>query len=71
MTADPNVAKVCAEKPGCVLKTAEKLSGAVWLDSGAAVELQVEEGSVSVPVVPFNYGTSLCIRVAKIPKPKK
>lgn len=71
MTADPNVAKVCAEKQGCLLKTEEKLSDAVWLDSGEPVELKTETEGVSVPVVPFAYGTSLCVRVARIPKSKK
>lgn len=71
MAADPNVAMVSEAKKHGVFETELELSEASWLDSGEPVALLREGSTVRVPVVPFCYGTSLCVRVARIPKKKQ
>lgn len=61
MSADPNVALQSAGKT--VRFAGAKIKGGYWLDSGEPLET-VEEDAFKVR--PFSYGTSLCVRVAKI-----
>ena len=68
MSADPNVAKSIESKKKVSFKYAKQLSSAIWLDNGEPIALTYSGGMVTVPVVPFSYGTSLCVRVAKIRK---
>lgn len=66
MSADPNVARVSAREYQSCFRLSEKIRSVTWMDNGENVVFQQEEDRVTVQTVPFTYGRSLVVRVAKI-----
>ncbi len=64
MGANPNVAIV---KPSSFVSLDDfDYDKAIWLDNGSPITLQKNNGELILSVIPFPYGTSLGVRVAKI-----
>lgn len=66
MSADPNVAVLQDAQYESKFKLADKIQSVTWLDNGAAVEYMQDGENVMVTTVPYTYGRSLVVRVAKI-----
>ncbi len=60
MNADPNVTRV-SQTGGVKIKSDKKVKNAVWLDSGESANAE----NNSFAILPFRYGTSLSVRVAR------
>lgn len=69
MISDPNVAKSRVESDALFVNRfalPETVKSVTWLDNGEAVDFSQEGEMVTVKTVPFTYGRSLVVRVAKI-----
>ena len=69
MYADKNVANAVEEKADFYTDTfdlPEKIQSATWMDNGEEVAFTQNGNAVTVTKVPFVYGRSLVVRVAKI-----
>ena len=66
MVADENVALYTTAEYDSRFALPEKIRSVTWMDNGETVEFSQENGSVLVKTVPFRYGRSLVVRVAKI-----
>lgn len=66
MSADPNVALHTDMNYQLKFPFEEKICSIQWLDDGTPVEYVQQEGHVIVHTVPFTYGRSLVVRIAKI-----
>ena len=69
MISDPNVAKSRMESEDLYVNRfalPETIKSVTWMDDGTEVEFTQEGEQVTVKTVPFTYGRSLVIRVAKI-----
>lgn len=66
MVADANVALYTTAEYDSRFVIPEKIRSVTWMDNGETVEFSQENGSVLVKTVPFRYGRSLVVRVAKI-----
>ncbi len=60
MNASPNVTHI-SETDGVTVKSDKKVENAVWLDSGESANAENNR----FKILPFRYGTSLAVRVAK------
>ena len=61
LLGDPNVVLEGGKKPPVTVGA--KIKSAEWLDNGQEIQLTNEH---SFEVGFFNYGTSLCMRIAKL-----
>lgn len=66
MVADTNVALYTNADYESKFSVPEKIRSAVWMDNGEAVEFSQTGDQVLVKTVPFRYGRSLAVRVAKL-----
>ncbi len=66
MVADSNVAMFEEGVYEDNFAFAEKIASVNWLDNGAAVEYEQQNGKVLVKTEPYVYGRNLVVRVAKI-----
>lgn len=66
MSADPNVAVFKEAQYESKFKLADKIRAVTWMDNEAAVEYMQDGENVMVTTVPYTYGRSLVVRVAKI-----
>lgn len=66
MSADPNVAVFKEAQYESKFKLADKIGSITWMDNEAAVEYMQDGENVTVTTVPYTYGRSLVVRVAKI-----
>ena len=69
MISNPDVAKSRMESESLYVNRfvlPEKIKSVTWLDNGTEVEFKQEGDQVAVITVPFTYGRSLVVRVAKI-----
>jgi alpha-L-fucosidase len=66
MSADPNVAVVKDSNYASRFQLKDEIEKVVWLDNGAEVIFEQENTDVTVMTVPYTYGRSLVVRVAKI-----
>lgn len=69
MISNPDVAKSRMESESLYVNRfalPEKIKSVTWLDNGTEVEFKQEGDQVAVTTVPFTYGRSLVVRVAKI-----
>ena len=66
MSADPNVALVKDSNYASRFQLEDEIEKVVWLDNGAEVIFEQENRDVTVMTVPYTYGRSLVVRVAKI-----
>ena len=66
MSADPNVALVKDSNYASRFQLKDEIEKVVWLDNGAEVAFEQENKNVTVMTVPYTYGRSLVVRVAKI-----
>lgn len=66
MVSDPNVALHTDINYQLEFPFNEKIKSIQWLDNGTPVEYVQQEGQVVVHTVPFTYGRSLVVRIAKI-----
>lgn len=66
MVTDPNVARTQDCDYTDVFKLDKKIKRIIWLDNGDDVEFEQDGENVVVTTVPYRYGRSLVIRVAKI-----
>ncbi len=66
MMGDPNVAKFGNADFEDYFVLPEKIQSIKWLDNGEEVKFTQEGDKVNMQCVPFFYGTSLVVRVAKI-----
>ncbi len=66
MVGDPNVAKFGNADLKSEFELQEKIQSISWLDNGEAVAFTQEDNKVHMQCVPFFYGNSLVVRVAKI-----
>ena len=66
MSADPNVALQTDKDYQLEFPFKEKICSIQWLDDGMSVEYKQQGEQVVVHTVPFTYGHSLVVRIAKI-----
>jgi len=69
MFGDKNVALAVKQNPEFYTDTfrlPEKIQSVAWMDNGESVEFSQQGSTVTVTKVPFTYGRSLVVRVAKI-----
>ena len=66
MVADTNVALYTTAEYESRFTLPEKIDAICWLDNGEKVEFTQQGDAVTVQTVPFVYGRSLVVRVAKI-----
>ena len=69
MVADKNVTAVTADDPDTYIDTfclSEKVRSVTWMDNGEKVEFVQDDSKVTVHKIPFEYGRSLVVRIAKI-----
>jgi len=66
MSADPNVALHSDAQYSSAFSLPGKLLSACWLDNGAEVSFRQEGEKVVLQTVPYTYGRSLVVRVAKL-----
>ena len=66
MSADPNVALRAEAEYESKFRLPGKLTSACWLDNGAEVMFRQCREEVSLQTVPYTYGRSLVVRVAKL-----
>lgn len=66
MIADSNVALVENTQYESKFRLPDQIKSVVWMDNGANVEFTQHGENVTVQTVPYTYGRSLVVRVAKI-----
>ena len=66
MVADSNVALYVTAEYESRFRLPEKITSITWMDNGQKVDFRQEQDRVFVQTVPFTYGRSLVVRVAKI-----
>ena len=66
MVADANVAMYVTQEYDSKFPFTQKIRSVTWMDNGESVEFRQEQGSAIIQTVPFIYGRSLVVRVAKI-----
>ena len=66
MVADPNVALQATAEYESRFRLPERIRSIHWMDTGEPVAFCQEGDAVSVQTVPFVYGRSLVVRVAKM-----
>ncbi len=66
MSADPNVALHTAGEYESKFSMPEKILSANWLDNGAEITFEQTGDQVVLQTVPYTYGRSLVVRVAKL-----
>ena len=66
MVADINVALYTNADYDSKFSVPEKIRSVTWMDNGEAVEFSQTGDQVLVKTVPFRYGRSLAVRVAKL-----
>lgn len=66
MQIDPNVQRYQNAHHYAKLPFLGKIKSAIWLDDRSNVELKFENNFINIVPKPFDYGTSLYARVAKI-----
>lgn len=66
MVADANVALYTTPEYESRFSLPGKIQSAVWMDNGEKVEYRQEKEETVLQTVPFAYGRSLVVRVAKI-----
>lgn len=66
MSADSNVAVFKDAQYESKFKLVDKIRSVTWMDSEVAVEYKQDGENVTVNTVPYTYGRSLVVRVAKI-----
>ena len=66
MSADPNVALPTDAENMSKFNLPGKLISACWLDNGAEVVFRQSGEEVVLQTVPYTYGRSLVVRVAKL-----
>lgn len=66
MVADPNVARNDSREYDSHFRFDKKIKSIFWMDNGDAVSFRQDGESVVVQTVPYRYGRSLVVRVAKI-----
>lgn len=66
MVSDPNVAIFNDSNYLSEFRFNRKIKKITWLDNGKTIEYEQTENEVRINLVPFEYGESLVVRVAKI-----
>lgn len=66
MVADANVALYVTAEYDSKFTLPEKIRSVIWMDNGEAVAFRQDGQNVVVQTVPYIYGRSLVVRVAKI-----
>lgn len=66
MIADPNVALFKNAQYESKFKLPDKIQSVTWMDNRTSVEYKQDGDDVTITTVPYTYGRSLVVRVAKI-----
>lgn len=66
MSADPNVAKETRKDYESRFKLADRIRSVRWMDNDAPVEYRQTKDEVTITTVPYTYGRSLVVRIARI-----
>ncbi len=66
MVADPNVARNDSREYDSQFRLNKQIKSIHWMDNGAEVSFRQDGENVVVQTVPYRYGRSLVVRVAKI-----